>query len=218
MNMKISKSTLLVALMLGVGACGRSQGTNNDAVSTSAVDTNAVKAAANPFADAEAKMNKAMVLAVGANAGDTWARKMIAHHQGAIDMSEIMLHQNPKPDVAMMARENIETQKEDIAALRRLLRSGPPDHYSADLYRSPMVDMKQKMDMVTGSDANELFMRMMLEHHKGAIAMSDVALRQQHGVTGAMKSQIEKTKAENQRDAAMVDAMLNGKSIMPSRA
>lgn len=59
-----------------------------------------------------------------------------------------------------------------------------------------------------GSSLSETYLRKMLAHHKGAGAMSDVAL--DHGVSGAMKAQVEKTRAANQKDAAMVEAMLRG--------
>ena len=79
-----------------------------------------------------------------------------------------------------------------------------------------MMDMKQKMDAVTGSDINEVFMRKMLEHHKGAVAMSEIALK--NGVTGALRQQIEKTRSENKKDAEMVEAMLRGEPMQHAKS
>ena len=39
-----------------------------------------------PFAQAEMQMNERMMAAVGANASETWTKKMIEHHRGAIAM------------------------------------------------------------------------------------------------------------------------------------
>jgi len=135
---------------------------------------------------------------------------MIEHHQGAIDMARIVLDQNPSADVAKMARETIEKQQKDIEDIRKLLREGAPNQQSADLYQPAMMDMHQKMMAAKGADASETFMRKMLEHHKGAVAMSDVAL--QNGVSGALRDQVEKTRSDNKKDAEMVEAMLGGKS------
>ena len=141
---------------------------------------------------------------------------MIAHHQGAIDMSQVVLAQNPKPDVAMMARETIDKQQKDIENIRKLLKNGAPDQKSADLYQPTMMDMDQKMQAAKGADVSETFMRKMLEHHKGAVAMSDVALA--HGVIGALRAQIEKTRDDNRKDAAMVEAMLRAESMSHAMA
>ena len=211
--------TRTTAALLGataLAACN-SQASNNQAAQAPAGENTAAMAvASNPFVDAERKMSHAMMSAVGTDVGDNWAKKMIAHHQGAIDMSQVVLAQNPTPDVAMMAREAIEKQQKDIENIRKLLKNGAPDQKSADLYRPAMMDMQQKMEAAKGADVSETYMRKMLEHHKGAIAMSDIAL--QHGVSGALKTQIEKTRDENRKEAAMVEAMLRGESMSHAMA
>jgi hypothetical protein len=67
----------------------------------------------------------------------------------------------------------------------------------------------------TGADISETYLRKMLAHHQGAVAMSDVALA--NGATGAVRAEIEKTKATQQKEVAMVEAMLRGEP-MPSTA
>lgn len=46
--------------------------------------------AANPYAQAEMRMHERMMRAGGSNADETFARKMIEHHRGAIEMSQIL--------------------------------------------------------------------------------------------------------------------------------
>lgn len=211
--------TRTTAALLGataLAACN-SQASNNQAAQAPAGENTAAMAvASNPFVDAERKMSHAMMSAVGTDVGDNWAKKMIAHHQGAIDMSQVVLAQNPKSDVAQMAHETMDKQQKDIENIRKLLKNGAPDQKSADLYRPAMMDMQQKMEAAKGADVSETYMRKMLEHHKGAIAMSDIAL--QHGVSGALKTQIEKTRDDNKKDAAMVEAMLRGESMSHAMA
>ncbi|MES2136344.1 MAG: DUF305 domain-containing protein [Pseudomonadota bacterium] len=207
------KAIAVLMAATALAACGSGQNANNNAGEVTAnSDMNAsASSAANPFADAEKDMNDKMMAAIGSDTGQSWARKMIEHHQGAIDMSRIVLGQNPSGDVAKMAQEAIDKQTKDIADIRKLLKEGAPDQKSADLYRPAMMDMQQHMMAATGADASEVYMRKMLEHHKGAVAMSDVALK--NGVSGALRAQIQKTRADNQKDAATVEAMLSGKSM-----
>ena len=210
------RTILLMSLIAGVAACGQSGSSDNQAASsdltTANMDaTSGTDASSNPFADAEQKMNDAMMSAVGSNVGDNWAKKMIAHHQGAIDMSQAVLQQNPKPDVAKMAQETIEKQRKDISDIQKLVKNGAADQKSADLYRPAMMDMQQKMQSATGADASETYMRKMLEHHKGAVAMSDIALK--NGVSGALRQQVQKTRDDNDKDSKMTEAMLRGESM-----
>lgn len=202
-------TTAAVALALAVASCGSTE-EPAQAPETNATDGMAVVDANNPFSAAEMQMNEKMMAATGTDVGDNWAKKMIEHHQGAIVMSQVMLEQNPTPDVEKMARMGIAKQQADLEAIRKLLKTGAPDNETAKLYQPAMVEMHEKMMAAKGADVSETFMRKMLEHHRGAVAMSDVALR--NGVSGALRQQVQKTRDENQKDAAMVEAMLGGQS------
>lgn len=213
-----TRMTAALLATAALAACNSQSSNNEAAAQAPAAENVSARAsdASNPFADTEQKMNQAMMSAVGTDVGDNWAKKMIAHHQGAINMSQVVLAQNPKPDVAMMARETIDKQQKDIENIRKLLKNGAPDQKSADLYQPAMMYMQQKMQAAKGADVSETYMRKMLEHHKGAITMSDIAL--QHGVSGALKTQIQKTRDENRKDAKMVEAMLRGESMSHAMA
>jgi len=67
---------------------------------------------ANPFGPVEQQMHQAMMAASGANVSETWARKMIVHHQGAVDMSELLIRQGGgDPEVLAMARRTARESK-----------------------------------------------------------------------------------------------------------
>ena len=203
------------AVVLLIAACGTSEERAQN--EPAATDANAMMAdASNPFVQSEMQMNERMMAAVGTNAGDSWAKKIIEHHQGAIDMSRIVLEQNPTADVAAMARETIEKQQKDIGDIRKLLKDGAPNQQSAELYRPAMMDMHEKMMAAKGADASETFMRKMLEHHRGGVVMSDIAL--QNGVSGALREQVQKTRDDQQKDAEMIEAMLAGQSHQEAMA
>ena len=199
------------AFTIALVGCGSNDTMQNAPEETAGNDMNGMMAdAGNPFAGAEMQMNEKMMAAVGADAGDSWAKKMIEHHQGAIDMARIVLDQNPTADVAKMAQDNIDKQQKDIEDIRKLAKNGPASQQSADLYRPAMEQMHQMMTAAKGADVSDTFMRKMLEHHKGAVAMSDVALS--NGVSGALRQQVQKTRDDNKKEAAMIAAMFGGQS------
>ena len=208
------KKTMLMsaasAMALLLASCGgNDQATENG---TAGSDTNAMMADANnPFAQSEMQMNEKMMVAVGTDVGDSWVRKMIEHHQGAIDMSNIVLPLNPRPDVAAMARMTIEKQGKEIQDLRKLVKQGSPNPQSAEPYRSSMTQMHDAMMAAKGADVSETFLRKMLEHHRGGVTMSDVAL--QNGVTGALRQQVQKVRDDQAKEAKMVEAMLRGEKM-----
>ena len=77
----------------------------------------------NPFGPEMQKMDASMMSATGANAGETWARKMIAHHRGAIGMSEAVLKQGGDPKTLATARMTIDKQNKEIAELEGMLKA-----------------------------------------------------------------------------------------------
>lgn len=200
------------ALATSLAACG---GADEPTENVPANDMNVMMADPNnAFAQSEMAMDQAMNAAVGVSAADNWVRKMIEHHKGAVDMSRVVLAQNPSADVAKMAQQTIDKQSKEIADLEKLVASGNPDPASAELYRTATTQMHNAMMSASGADISETYLRKMLAHHQGAVAMSDVALA--HGATGAVRAQIEKTKAEQLKEIAMVEAMLRGEPMPPA--
>lgn len=200
-------TSLALGTALALTACGSQEDTEAEtaAADETAVDPN------NPFADLESEMGERMMAAVGVDAGDTWVRKMIEHHQGVIDMSRLMLAQNPSQHTTEMAQDTIDKQTKEIADLRKLIKEGSPDPESAEPYRPAMTSMQQAMMSATGTDVEETFMRKMLAHHEGGVALSEVAL--ENGVSGAVRTQVMKTRDAQQSEAEMVEAMLRGEPM-----
>jgi uncharacterized protein (DUF305 family) len=198
------------ALALLTAACG----SNEQAAQTepSGNGTNATTTdASGPFAQSEMQMNQRMMAAVGTDVEDTWVRKMIEHHQGAIDMSRIVLAQSPSAGAAEMARMTVEKQGKEIEDLRKLVKPGAPNLQTGEPYRAAMTQMHDAMMSATGADVSETFLRKMLEHHKGGVTMSDIAL--QNGVSGALRQRVQKVRDDQQKEATMVEAMLRGETM-----
>ena len=77
---------------------------------------------ANPYPPAEMKMHRAMMGAVGSDATETWVRKMIEHHRGAVEMSQIVLRDARDAKVREMATKSSAEQQREIDALQAWLR------------------------------------------------------------------------------------------------
>lgn len=72
------------------------------------------------FRPAMMKMHESMMAATGADPSQTWVRKMIEHHRGAIDMADTVLAQNPPAETRAFAEKIKADQQKDIAELERM--------------------------------------------------------------------------------------------------
>ena len=194
-----------LALLASLGACGSPEQPAEDTAPAAEMTMDG------PYAESEMAMDKAMKAAVGVDAADTWVKKMIAHHDGAIAMSRIVLGLEPTTDVAKMAQMTIDNQGAEIEALKALARNGAADSDSAKLYEAAMTEMHSEMMAASGATPSETYLAKMLAHHRGGVAMSDIALA--NGATGAVRKQIEETRAEQLKEVAMVEAMLRGEPM-----
>ena len=194
-----------LALLASLSACGSADQPTEDAAPAASMTMDG------PYAESEMTMDKAMKAAVGVDAADTWVKKMIAHHDGAIAMSRIVLGLQPTADVAKMAQMTIDNQGAEIEALKALARNGTADPESARLYEAAMTEMHGEMMAASGATPSETYLAKMLAHHRGAVAMSDIALA--NGASGAVRAQIEETRAEQLKEVAMVEAMLRGEPM-----
>lgn len=157
-----------------------------------------------PFFQAEMEMKERIMEVEGADAADNWLRKMVEHKRGAIEMSNVLLQQLPSGRVAGIARATVDKETKEIAELQRLLRNGPPDHQSAILYQPALAKMHDAMMEAQGADLSETWLRKMLAHHKGAVEMANVLLRQKN-VSPAIHNKAEAVRNDKQREIQMVE-------------
>jgi uncharacterized protein (DUF305 family) len=69
------------------------------------------------YQQANMRMHAAMDIEYTDNADVDFARAMIAHHQGAIDMANVMLRYGEDPELRQLAEEVIAAQQAEIAFL-----------------------------------------------------------------------------------------------------
>jgi len=115
-----------------------------------------------------------------AQADIDFAMNMIAHHQQAIEMSDVLLgKQGTDPDVAELAERIKAAQQPEIDTMTQWLDAwgqdpgmGGMDH--GDGMMSP--DDMAALEDADGAAASRLFLEQMIVHHEGAIEMAEQEL------------------------------------------
>jgi uncharacterized protein (DUF305 family) len=128
----------------------------------------------------------------------TFAQGMIPHHRQAIEMSRLAADRAASPRVKELAARIEQAQDPEIEQLTGMLEtwgapapaaSGEPgmagmDHGGSGPMSHPgtagmMSDQQMRqIEQATGPEFDTLFLRMMVEHHRGAIEMAGVELAQ----------------------------------------
>ena len=76
---------------------------------------------ANPYAEASMTMQHKMMMAMGGDASETFTRKMIEHHRGAIAMSKIAVAKAQDKETREIAQKYVMMQEKDVAKLEAWL-------------------------------------------------------------------------------------------------
>ncbi|PTQ12391.1 DUF305 domain-containing protein [Sphingomonas oleivorans] len=77
---------------------------------------------ADPYPPAEMRMHERVMMATGADATETWVRKMIEHHRGGIEISDLVLARTTDAKVRKIATRTIAAQRKAIDALQKWLK------------------------------------------------------------------------------------------------
>lgn len=78
------------------------------------------------FAASEAAMHEKMAAATGDTVDEAYVAKMIAHHEGALEMAQVALRESRDPEIRRMAQAVVEAQTREIAEMRAWRPSAAP--------------------------------------------------------------------------------------------
>jgi uncharacterized protein (DUF305 family) len=140
-------------------------------------------AASLAFAAANARMHKDMAIKFTGNADTDFVRGMIPHHQGAVDVAEIVLKFGKDDEVRKLATDIITAQKAEITQMQAWLQkngnaaAGPKAAEIIEAYDDINAEMHKEMNAGLTGNPDMDFMGGMIPHHEGAVEMAKVILR-----------------------------------------
>lgn len=110
-------------LIAGAGAFAQQSGHGggHSGHSTAKPAATSDNAATKAFRAANNKMHKDMDIAFTGDPDADFARGMIPHHQGAIDMAKIVLQYGKDPEIRKLAEEVVKAQEGEIKFMREWL-------------------------------------------------------------------------------------------------
>ena len=116
----------------------------------------------------------------------TFLQDMVAHHEQAIEMAEMVEGRTDRPELQELASNIISSQTAEIEEIDGLLEDageeGADDGgmgHDMDTGGSDMGMSQEEMDAlmdVQGEEFDKMFSEMMIRHHEAAIAMSEEVL------------------------------------------
>jgi len=120
-RISIAGAALLLALLPAgfAAAQGHSGHAGHGAAPTGASGSAATQA----YRAANDRMHKDMGIAYSGDADIDFARGMIPHHQGAVDMAKVVLAHGKDPELRKLAQGIIAEQEKEIAMLRNWLKT-----------------------------------------------------------------------------------------------
>lgn len=108
-------TSLIMGLLLSASVLAGSAVSHDDHVS----GADEADQAAQAFEDANQRMHHDMAIHPSGNVDMDFARGMLAHHRGAVDMARIELEHGSDEQMRKLARDVIDTQQKEIDLLER---------------------------------------------------------------------------------------------------
>ena len=132
------------------------------------------------------RMHDEMMIGMGYNDPDTaFAKAMLGHHRGAVEMAKIQLKYGTDEEMRQLAQEIIAAQQVEIDILNKWLASHPDTAKPKPNTEAMQQAYARSMDVLNGEMVlgiadpvpDMAFARGMLPHHIGAVAMANIQLK-----------------------------------------
>ncbi len=139
------------------------------------------------YVKANKAMHKNMDICYTGNADVDFVEGMIPHHQGAVDMANVVLKYGKDETIRELAKRIIIAQESEIGQMNEWIRGRRSDWRAEGVdarddvkaYNVAMDKMHKDMSIKFTGDADVDFARGMIPHHQGAIDMAWVL--KEHG-------------------------------------
>lgn len=131
-------------------------------------------------ADDHAAMMEGASGADGGMSDAAFVAGMIPHHQGAVDMAQVVLERSTRPELRELARQMIASQTAEIALMEGWRSSGAVGTATGGSMGAMMDDGSMMMggmsadDLRTAADVDRAFLEAMIPHHQSAVMMAEM--------------------------------------------
>jgi uncharacterized protein (DUF305 family) len=137
------------------------------------------------FIETNHKMHMGMEIEFTGTADIDFLRGMIPHHQGAVDMANIVIEHGDNGNVKHLARRIINAQEREMRLMENYasyIERTHGRHIHADApstaeFEKQNTEMHKGMNIEFSGDADLDFVRGMIPHHQGAIEMAKTTLK-----------------------------------------
>jgi uncharacterized protein (DUF305 family) len=157
-------------------------------------------------------MTRQMVMENGKYSDRRFIDAMVPHHQGAIEMARVALKNAEHEEIKQLSRNIVSTQQAEIEELKAIKKeefgtSNVPMEMSPDQMRG-MGMMMDPEKLANNKPFDKAFIATMIPHHKSAIHMANVALKNTNNprirelannIVDAQKREIEQMKQWRQQ-------------------
>lgn len=145
----------------------------------------------------------------------TFAKDMIPHHEQAVEMSALVPDRSSDPAVIELAAAISKAQEPEVGQMQAFLKewtgnseTGHEGHDMGAMKMQGMVDgaTMEKLKTLKGADFDTLWLRSMIGHHEGAIAMAETEIAD--GADADAKELAEEIVSVQQSEIAQMKSML----------
>ncbi|WP_414499661.1 DUF305 domain-containing protein [Zymobacter sp. IVIA_12111.31 C1] len=119
--------SVLLGIGTGTAAMAESMPMHDHARTSTAVQAQRAPST-KALKEAGMSMHKAMDITYTGNADVDFARAMIAHHQGAIDMAKVELQYGTAPEMRALAKDIVDSQQHQVEQMQRWIKDQEQQH------------------------------------------------------------------------------------------
>lgn len=215
--MKIVLVLLSAATLYLVTACNTSTDNTSvdtdsslkisDSSTTSNVDTGTMSMGMS--ASMDASMQKMHSLSYTGDFDIDFAKMMIIHHQGALDMALLEVEKGNDEKMKAMAAEIITKQEKEQQELEDFVKNYKPSgmkHGEGELEKSMNDMMGKGGSMSRSGNIDKDFAIMMANHHQEGVAMAKLQLK--HGMDSGLKRMAQKMITDQQKEITQFEQWL----------